>query len=281
MSIDLLLKLDRRNPIRSCGAFLTHHAFLPVIFGVLVSLFMAAPARAVVTTDGSLICDGAAQQGAAAHGVPVDILRALTRTETGRPEGGTLTPWPWTVNMEGAGFWFDSRAEALAFVKKRHAAGARSFDIGCFQINFRWHGDAFASLDAMFDPAENGRYAARFIAELAAEGRGWTDAAGAFHSRTPSFADKYKDRFARILANLGPAEIDRGAPPVISVRSDPAPTTGAGQGVRMPGGVFASGPAHGNPDRARIAAFGGVALTAFARPGRGILTAASPLIVGR
>jgi soluble lytic murein transglycosylase-like protein len=66
-----------------------------------------------------------------------------------------------------------------------HARGARSYDVGCFQINYRWHGQHFASLDQMFDPDANAAYAARFLSELYAEFGDWSRAAGAYHSRTP------------------------------------------------------------------------------------------------
>ncbi|MFV0474980.1 MAG: lytic transglycosylase domain-containing protein, partial [Pikeienuella sp.] len=135
---------------------------LGVLFILLAAPFAAASQRA--PEEVAAICDAAA--GAAPGGVPAASLRALTRTETGRRVGGALLPWPWTVNMEGEGFWFDTREEALAFVRARHAAGARSFDMGCFQINFRWHGEAFDSLDAMFEPSLNAAYAARFLNEL-------------------------------------------------------------------------------------------------------------------
>jgi len=234
---------------------------------------VAIPASA--SANDAQICDAAAQVGAKTHDVPLDVLRALTRTETGRAKDGKLAPWPWTVNMEGAGFWFESRSEALAFVREHHAKGARSFDVGCFQINFRWHGDAFDSIDAMFDPVNNAVYAAKFVSELKAEGRDWIGAAGAYHSRTPSFASKYKDRFARIFAQLGP--VDRSAPILLAEANAPL-TSGAGDGPRMPGGVFASGPAHGNPDRQRVIPRGGVTLTMFVAPSGGILTAGRPLI---
>ena len=143
------------------------------------------------------ICDAAAALAAGSSNVPVDGLLAITRTETGRRRDGKLEPWPWTVNMEGKGVWFETREEALAYVEKHHARGARSFDIGCFQINFRWHGAGFASLDEMFDPAANARYAARFLSELYAESGDWSVAAGMFHSRTASLAETYRARFDR------------------------------------------------------------------------------------
>lgn len=157
------------------------------------------------TADPAAICLAAGDRAADAHGVPRAVMRALTRTETGRSFGGALQPWAWTVNMEGAGHWFDNRAEAQDYVAREQARGARSFDVGCFQLNHRWHGQAFASVEAMFDPAANADYAARFIKGLHAESGAWDRAAGLYHSRTPEFRDRYAARFARILGR-GDAE---------------------------------------------------------------------------
>lgn len=148
------------------------------------------------------LCEEAAARASARSGVPLSVLRAIALTETGRTRGGAFRPWPWTVNMEGAGKWFDSFEEARAYVAQHHARGARSYDVGCFQINYRWHGQHFASLDQMFDPDANAAYAARFLSELHAEFGDWSRAAGAYHSRTPYFAGKYRTRFDRIRERL-------------------------------------------------------------------------------
>jgi hypothetical protein len=159
-------------------------------------------------SGGMAICDAAASRAARETDVPLSVLRAVTRTETGRQRGGRLSPWPWTVNMEGTGHWFASKREAHAHVMRHHDNGARSFDIGCFQINYKWHGEAFDSILAMFDPVANARYAARFLARLHAELGDWSRAAGAYHSRTRALATRYRARFDRIRAAL-PDPIER------------------------------------------------------------------------
>lgn len=147
------------------------------------------------------LCLTASRVAAAESGVPLAVLLAITQTETGRSEDGVTRPWPWAVNMEGAGHWFDDRQEALSFVEARYQSGARNFDVGCFQINYRWHGEQFASPAAMFDPTENARYAARFLSELYAELGNWSEAAGAYHSRTQEHAARYRLRFDEFLAD--------------------------------------------------------------------------------
>jgi hypothetical protein len=246
-------------------------ALLAIFLLAAPSVSVAAQSPAAAT---AAICDASAAagaaSGAAAGGPPVEILRALTRTETGRRLEGALRPWPWTVNMEGEGFWFDNREEALAFVRARHAAGARSFDIGCFQINFRWHGEAFESFEEMFDPAANAAYAVRFLTELKAEGGDWRVAVGKYHSRTPEFAGRYTKRFDSILASLDPAEdLPALAAPRILLAA-------AGEGAASPGGLFIAGPAHAAPDLARSNWRGGVALSALSA-GAPLLRAGRPL----
>lgn len=169
---------------------------LPNLLGFQVSRAMARPA----------LCDAAAREAADRAGVPLPVMRAITRVETGRGRG--LEPWPWTVNMEGKGHWFETRAEAEAFVAHAMARGARSFDIGCFQINHRWHGTAFRSPSDMFDPLRNAAYAARFLKDLHAQSGNWSVAAGWFHSRTPDRARAYRARFEQVRAALSEAPPD-------------------------------------------------------------------------
>ncbi|MHA1127467.1 MAG: transglycosylase SLT domain-containing protein [Alphaproteobacteria bacterium] len=164
-------------------------------------LLMLLPTLALAEGEADL-CNAAAINAANNGAMPPDVLLALTLVETGRSRNGTFLPWPWTVNMEGKGYWFDTRTEAVAFVTQSYATGARSFDIGCFQINHRWHGEAFTSFNQMFDPLDNATYAAKFMTSLFKEGGSWSWAAGAYHSRTVNLAAKYRARFDRIIAKL-------------------------------------------------------------------------------
>lgn len=169
------------------------------VFRTLSLMLVLAPQLVIADVNA---CDRAASKAALKTGVPVEVLLALTRTETGRRKDGRIQPWPWTVNMEGKGHWFSDEQSARAFVFKHFKAGARSFDVGCFQVNYKWHGAAFASIESMFDPTENAIYAAKFIQSLKTPSASWEDAAGAYHSKTPVYAQKYRTRFGKILAAL-------------------------------------------------------------------------------
>ncbi len=173
---------------------------MPIQNLLIAALMFLAQAADAATT--AALCDRAAQRAALAEDVPLDVLKAIARVETGRTLDGVLEPWPWTVNREGQGYWFASEVEAKSYVFDIFKSGVRSFDVGCFQINYRWHGKAFRSIDAMFDPDENATYAARFLAQLYAELGSWPAAAGAYHSRTQHLAASYSDRFQTVLAQL-------------------------------------------------------------------------------
>jgi len=147
-------------------------------------------------------CHRAISRASQQMGVPKEIMLAISLTETGKKIGGRVSPWPWTVNMEGAGLWFETGREALAYAVAHFERGARSFDVGCFQINYKWHHQHFRSIEEMFDPDINAMYAAKYLTELYQETGSWITAAGFYHSRTPEFASRYSKRFARHLASI-------------------------------------------------------------------------------
>ncbi|MBN9886113.1 transglycosylase SLT domain-containing protein [Pelagibaca abyssi] len=160
----------------------------------------------------SAICDRAAQEASRQTGVPIEVLMAITRAETGRARNGQTRPWPWTINVQGEGHWFGTRHAARQHAVATFAKGIRSFDLGCFQINYRWHGGAFRSLEEMLDPTANALYAARFLRRLHKETGSWTEAAGAYHSRTPKYAERYKRRYRAMHASLSSEHTDNESP---------------------------------------------------------------------
>lgn len=156
---------------------------------------VAAAAPAAAPTDPGAQCREAIATAERAHGTAPGLLNAIARVESGRadPRGGALTPWPWTINAEGQGRHFDSKAEALAAVRALQARGVQVIDVGCMQVNLFHHPTAFASLEQAFDPAANAAYAAQFLKRLhASAGGDWERAAAHYHSATPERGEAYK-----------------------------------------------------------------------------------------
>lgn len=209
-------------------------------FRLTAVLILAAGPPA--SADEAQLCLDAARAAAAASDVPLSVLLAITRTETGRDSGDGVEPWPWTVNREGEGFWFDTRAEAIAFAEDSAAAGRDSFDTGCFQINYRWHGENFASVADMFDPRTNAFYAAEFLSRLYRESGDWSVAAGAYHSRTEVHATRYRARFDALRAEAVAAGADSGGPVQVArsadaFRDNTFPLLQPREGRRAPGSL--------------------------------------------
>lgn len=160
-------------------------------------------------TPGGL-CRAAVAAAERTGGIPAHLLAAINLVESGRrdPATGAVQPWPWTANAAGQGFYYATKAEAVAAVRAMQARGVRSIDVGCGQVNLLHHPDAFASLEQAFDPGTNATYAAAFLRRLFAQSGDWSRAAALYHSATPALGEEYR---RRVMAAL-PEEQKNAAP---------------------------------------------------------------------
>jgi soluble lytic murein transglycosylase-like protein len=132
----------------------------------------AAPALA------SPVCEAALAEASRRHGVPLGVLYAVGLTETGRK--GSLQPY--AMNIAGAAYFARDLADATRAFEAARARGVKLIDVGCMQINHHFHGARLPSLAAMFDPARNVDYAARFLVELKRREGAWTLAVARYHA---------------------------------------------------------------------------------------------------
>jgi soluble lytic murein transglycosylase-like protein len=145
------------------------------------------------------------------NSIPTHLLAAIATTESGRwHEGlGMNVPWPWTINVEGKGYFFSSKAEAIAQTQHLINQGHRSIDVGCMQVNLKHHAKAFATLDQAFDPEMNVAYAAKFLHDNYADLGDWIKATAAYHSRTAYYGNRYlaeiERSWNRIVAKVAAA----------------------------------------------------------------------------
>ena len=154
----------------------------------------ATAARPQPVSDPAALCETAVPAAESASRRPAGLLAAVSLTETGRfdPAAGRTRPWPWSINAEGEGQVFASKQQAIDAARALQERGVHSIDVGCLQVNLSYHPDAFASLEAAFDPRTNAAYAARFLNALYADRRDWPAAIAAYHSETPSLGDAYR-----------------------------------------------------------------------------------------
>lgn len=149
--------------------------------------------------------------------IPVHLLAAIASAESGRwhKELGMPLPWPWTINVEGQGYYFNSKAEAIARTQAFMKQGKRSIDVGCMQVNLKHHAGAFRTLQEAFDPAVNVAYAAEFLRNNYDDLGDWIKATAAYHSRTSHLGRKYLARIEqtwnRIVSKVQAAQVRAGA----------------------------------------------------------------------
>ena len=147
--------------------------------------------------DDDLVCMVATQKFEKQYNIKQHLLTTISSVETGRwnEELQQNIAWPWTVNAQGKGMFFKTKAEAVREVKRLQRKGIKSIDVGCMQINLAYHPDAFDSVEDAFDPQKNVEYSAKFLSDLYKKrGNDWIKAAMAYHSSVPHKAQRYKKK---------------------------------------------------------------------------------------
>lgn len=178
------------------------------IAAFLTLALLALPAQAA---QPGADCESLAERAGAEAGVPAGLMTAIARTEAGRGiGGGKVRAWPWTLNQGGKGSYHADHETALAAAQAVIDSGVRNLDLGCMQLNWRWHGQAFRDAAEMLDPAANTRYAAMFLAELARRNGSWARAVELYHSADPDRGPTYARKVSRALDAL---IAEGGAPP--------------------------------------------------------------------
>ncbi len=123
-------------------------------------------------------CEREIAAAARRYDIPLAVFYAVGLNETG--SRGRLQPF--SMNIDGRAASNPSLADALRTFREAQASGARMIDIGCMQINHHYHGVNFPSLAAMFDPAQNIDYAAKFLRDLKVREKSWTMAVARYNA---------------------------------------------------------------------------------------------------
>ncbi len=171
--------------------------------GLLLAAFLL-PFNALQARAWSGICIDTALRVNAAERLPKDMLPSIAITESGRtdPRTKAKVAWPWTVTTGGEGQYFPTKAAAVAEVGRLRARGVENIDVGCMQINLKYHPNAFSSLAEAFDPETNVRYAARFLKDLHQSWNSWSEAVRRYHSADADRGLAYEKRVAVNLRDL-------------------------------------------------------------------------------
>jgi hypothetical protein len=172
------------------------------VAGCLLSFAARSTPLPTTSIENGRLCRSAIQQAETGAALPLHLLGAIALVESGRADRvtGRIEPWPWTINAEGQGRFFETKAEAIAFTRQLLARGIKSIDVGCLQINLMYHPDAFRDLDEAFDPPANARYAVRFLAQLRDKTGSWDLASSWYHSTDPRESVPYRAKVVSAMA---------------------------------------------------------------------------------
>ena len=174
--------------------------FMAALAVLPLALPLGGMARAQTAVDAMpddwWACVEAANQVEELIGAPEHLLTAIALNETGRrAPNRQLAPWPWTINVGGQGYEFATKEQAVFAARQLLSSGIRSFDVGCMQVNVRFHPRAFTSFDEAFDPLANVLYAADYLERLQRRHGSWTRAVELYHSYTEEYNQIYGARF--------------------------------------------------------------------------------------
>jgi hypothetical protein len=161
----------------------------------LVSIFYAQPSFA----RDQLVCEEIAREVEKKNKLPKNILTSISLVEAGRRDkDGLIKSWPWSLNHAGKSMFFDTKAKALEYLKKNITPAFKNIDVGCMQINVRWHRKNFDTLEAMINPRKNIEYAALFLSNLKSAHGSWEEAIKHYHSSTPKLNVKYYAKVQKV-----------------------------------------------------------------------------------
>ena len=131
--------------------------------------------------------------------IPKGLLKAIGLTESGRYiNKSKFVIWPWTINTNKKSLFFDTKKQMHKFLMHEIKNGNLDLDVGCMQINLKWHGKHFKKISDAVDPKINISYATSFLYKLKSDFKTWNEAIKRYHSSKPSKNIRYHKK---VLAN--------------------------------------------------------------------------------
>lgn len=126
--------------------------------------------------------------------IPDYLLQALVYVESGIHFNEDLgyQSWPWAIQAEGKSYFPKNSSDAVEILKKQVEKGNDNFDVGCTQINWKWHQKSFRHLKQAITPRENVRYAVWYLKKLYERHGSWRHAVRHYHSPTKKRQDFYE-----------------------------------------------------------------------------------------
>jgi hypothetical protein len=176
-----------------------HHNIIPKIRSIIkqmiitlsVIIFFASANTVQAATKPELleIISNAEKE----HNIPKGLLLAVAKTESNLEA--------YALNISGRSHFFRDKDTALKTIRCALDEGITNIDIGAAQINYKWHGNKFSSIEDMLSPEVNIQYAAKLLAKLKQQHGNWHKAIRIYHSSNLKYHRQYSRRV--VLCWLG------------------------------------------------------------------------------
>ncbi len=168
---------------------------------IILFIFFLYPIEVILANEGKS-CFYFTEKYGKEYKLPNGLLTSISLVESGiKKKEKSFQSWPWTLNVAGKSKYFDNRQDVLEYLRL-NLNKKKSIDVGCMQINTRYHLQKFNDLDDIVDPQENVKYAAKFLSKLYKKHRSWNEAISRYHSSIPKKKKVYLKKVYSFWNNL-------------------------------------------------------------------------------
>ena len=142
-------------------------------------------------TDKLKLCENTIESIELQTDIPKGLLLGIGKAEAIRKINNKYIIWPWTINHGGKSLFFDNKEQMKNYVFKNLKRKDFNIDVGCMQINIKWHKNNFKKISDMFEVNPNISYAASFLKQLKNKHGSWDKAIKHYHSSDPKKNNPY------------------------------------------------------------------------------------------
>ena len=142
-------------------------------------------------TDKLKLCENTIESIELQTDIPKGLLLSIGKAEAIRKINNKFIIWPWTINHAGKSLFFDNKEQMKNYVFKNLKRKDFNIDVGCMQINIKWHKNNFKKISDMFEVNPNISYAASFLKQLKNKHGSWDKAIKHYHSSDPKKNNPY------------------------------------------------------------------------------------------
>jgi hypothetical protein len=139
-----------------------------------IHLFSAPAAAQTGISCPQLIADAEARRQ-----IPRGLLMAIAVTESGL----NGSPNPHAMNIAGRSYFARDLNDMASVISANWQRGIQSIDVGCMQINLKYHGDKFARMTDLLHSPTNVEYGASYLIHLATERGSWREGVMDYHNK--------------------------------------------------------------------------------------------------